>query len=489
MNQFFLRLWSLLISLKTAVTIIACLAASLMVATFVESIYDAKTAQYFVYRSIWFYGVLAALGLNILAVALSRYPWKPKHTPFLMAHAGILMILFGSALTFLKGIDGSMRLSEGEVSSSVELDTQILSVSRGDDSKTIPVPWIPTQLEQSFDPIVLQDLGVQVDRFIADSEVKVSFEAAQNLKDAATSEKIGSAIQIRILGSPMGGAPEFWLWTGDAGWMSQKLGPARFLIRQEHQNDLGLDLKDPEARLDFVVDAKGQLRFESRSIRGEKKSAVISTDAVEKKTDPVIVNPGWKMPIQVQVKKFIRYAVNKTQFKSASIKSGMGGSVPISAIRLSMLANPELNLWLGLGDRAELTLPNQENVSMGYYPKRIILPFALRLKKFEVQNDPGTQNPAAYASDVQLVTEFKKDDAALDLLPSHNISMNEPMKHSLYTFYQASFIPDFPRPTTTVLSVNYDPGRSLKYWGSLLLVLGSVLLFVMKSINTKRMKS
>ena len=31
-----------------------------------------------------------------------------------------------------------------------------------------------------------------------------------------------------------------------------------------------------------------------------------------------------------------------------------------------------------------------------------------------------------------------------------------------------------------ILSVNRDPGRAMKYWGSILIVLGSILLFAMK---------
>ena len=61
------------------------------------------------------------------------------------------------------------------------------------------------------------------------------------------------------------------------------------------------------------------------------------------------------------------------------------------------------------------------------------------------------------------------------------ISMNEPLKHAGFTFYQASFESDpSGRPTASVLSVNRDPGRGLKYFGSLLIVLGSIHLFYMK---------
>ena len=66
--------------------------------------------------------------------------------------------------------------------------------------------------------------------------------------------------------------------------------------------------------------------------------------------------------------------------------------------------------------------------------------------------------------------------------------MNEPLKAGGFTFYQASYVPDVPRPVTTILSVNHDPGRGLKYAGSLLLVFGSISLYLVKVLQKKRSK-
>ena len=59
------------------------------------------------------------------------------------------------------------------------------------------------------------------------------------------------------------------------------------------------------------------------------------------------------------------------------------------------------------------------------------------------------------------------------------ISMNEPYKHAGYTIYQASFQEDevTREPTASVFSINRDPGRWVKYLGSLILTLGIVSLF------------
>ena len=92
--------------------------------------------------------------------------------------------------------------------------------------------------------------------------------------------------------------------------------------------------------------------------------------------------------------------------------------------------------------------------------------------------DPGTNNPATYKSHVTL-----KDSAAGGIVQDHLVTMNEPLTHKKFTFYQSSYQNDEEgRPIGSVLSVMYDPGRSLKYAGSLLIVLGILWMFFFKKI-------
>ncbi len=484
------KLWNVLISLKLAVIVILSLAITLSVATVIESMHDTKTAQYFVYRAAWFYGLLSVLGLNILAVALSRLPWKRRHIPFLLAHAGILMILAGSWLTYVNGVDGSLLISEGEMNSAVELDELVLVSKRGEEVRTVPFPWMPASVAKSFKPREFPELGIRIERYVADAErVTRYFPADGSNPEAAP------AVQVRVLGAPMGGAPEFWLFGGDPGSASQKLGPARFLIRKEEQKDLeapsvaqGSD-EASEARLDFIVSKSGALRFQAVSVRGEKKSGSVDLKTLQAREEPVIVDPGWKMPIRLQVKSFLPSALMETRYVERKVKPvGMGTAQPEPAIEISMAGNPASRLWLGLGDRANFQDQNGNPATAGYFPKRLLLPYGLRLERFEMTTNPGTNDPATYSSRVQVVDQFQKTEADLRSLPVHHITMNEPLEWKGYTFYQSSYVPEIPRPTTTILSVNYDPGRGLKYWGSVLLILGSVALYLAKTVKKKKTK-
>lgn len=110
---------------------------------------------------------------------------------------------------------------------------------------------------------------------------------------------------------------------------------------------------------------------------------------------------------------------------------------------------------------------------MSYQNRRIDLGFDLKLKQFEVQRYQGTMKAMEYASQVEAV------NTANSLIVEKTISMNEPLKFMGYTIYQASFQEDEQtgEPVASVFSINQDPGRPIKYAGSLVFSLGIVWLF------------
>ena len=370
------------------------------------------------------------------------------------------------------------------MSSTVELDQQVLVVKRGEEVRTSDLSWVPASAAKRNFPKDVPDLGLRVEEFLSDAETKVEF-----LPASSPSAQSAPAVQIRVLGAPMGGAPEFWLWAGQGGWSSQKLGPARFLIRREGQVDLEAAAEaGSEARFDFIASKNGKLRYESVSLRGEKVTGAVDLNLLSKKEEPLVVDPGWKMPIRIQIKAFLAEAVNQTRYLPRKVKPiGMGTAQPEPAVRISLIGRPQSSIWLGLGDRAQYD-DSGSVVMIGFFPKQEVLPYSIRLKRFEMKTNPGTMDPAAYSSHVQVVEGLQKNLSELDAIDTRHITMNEPLKWKGFTFYQASYVPDMPRPTTTILSVNHDPGRGLKYLGSLLLVLGSISLYLVKVIQKKRTK-
>ncbi len=103
-----------LASLKLAVFSLSALAASLAFATWFESKYGTTAAQDYVYKSTWFAVLLAFLAINILCAAMIRFPWKKRQTGFVITHAGLLILIFGSYWSFQTADEGTVAMLEGQ---------------------------------------------------------------------------------------------------------------------------------------------------------------------------------------------------------------------------------------------------------------------------------------------------------------------------------------------------------------------------------------
>ena len=461
-----LKIFRFLTSLKLAIAVLLALTLSLITATLLESSFDTPTAQYWVYRASWFYALLALLGVNILCVALSRYPWRLRHLPFLLAHAGILILLTGSWLTDRYGLDGHLRLTEGETSASAEVSVPTLFLMEGDEIHSVKIRWTPPHAK--YQPLSLDSYGLVVDRFIAHAEPTTVFE---RVNPGTKNDGAGPpALHLRIVGGPMRISQDFWLWAGDLEWSSIQAGPARLTLQEGTIK--GTPVKrasGPELRLRSLPG--GDLVYEAYTREGTKRTGRLGADKIQGQ----VIQTGWRGGVTVTFEEWIPHATRHTTYHAS--KAQYGDEAPPSAIHLAS-ASPAVDLWLGLGDRSSVQVRGRE-VLVGYSYERRTLPFALHLEHFTVDHYEGTRDPSGYSSLVRVIEGSSPGSPIL-------ISMNEPLDHRGITFYQASFEDAEPRPVTTVLSVNRDPGRWMKYLGSLLIVFGSILLFSVKYVKKRK---
>lgn len=107
------RVYAFLASLRLAVLLIVALVIVLAWATVIEQRYGGKAAGFGIYGAWWFSVLLVLLGLNVLAAALIRFPWKRYQTGFVITHLGILVLLAGCLLSRIGGIDAQMPIYEG----------------------------------------------------------------------------------------------------------------------------------------------------------------------------------------------------------------------------------------------------------------------------------------------------------------------------------------------------------------------------------------
>jgi hypothetical protein len=477
-------IFDFLASLKLAVVVIFSLTASLAVATFIESGYDTPTAQYYVYKSWFFLGILGLLGVNIICSALSRLPWKRRHIPFILAHIGIIAMLIGSWMTQKFGLDGNLRINEGETSSMVELDNTALLIMEKNDVKKVPVPWIPPTVE--FKPISVQKQGLPydltIDKYLTHSDPVYNFSEDTSPPGSANVLSSGKpAVKVQLKGGPMQIVQDFWLWGGDPGWASVQAGPALLTLEipeMKHAKEASNGTPGAGHPTLQITPEKDGVSYIATSSEGKKVTGRLSRKEIEANT---VVDPKWKN-VSITFEKFYPRAIPQTTYKTSRLQYGQ--QAPPSAIHLfSGQGGEGSEIWLGLGERAVLALQGHE-VEIGYFPQRVILPFSIRLDHFKIDHYDGTRDPSSYSSQVSVV-----DDNPDGTRPKEDpivISMNEPLHYRGTTLYQASYEDAEPRPTVSIFAVNRDPGRFLKYAGSLFIVLGAVLLFASRYWAQKR---
>lgn len=138
-------------------------------------------------------------------------------------------------------------------------------------------------------------------------------------------------------------------------------------------------------------------------------------------------------------------------------------------------------------------------VSIVLVPDEVDLGFRVRLKRFNRKLDPGTGQAAHYSSTVEILDRHSDKILRPDVLITLNepVNFSDPVTGRSFRLYQASFSGPFkpgdpafesvagttPREQifASVLSANYDPGRGMKYAGSLLIVFGVFLIFYQKT--------
>jgi hypothetical protein len=147
----------------------------------------------------------------------------------------------------------------------------------------------------------------------------------------------------------------------------------------------------------------------------------------------------------------------------------------------ALSATIELN-----GKSEHLWLNNREPTKSGLVgadlfigAQQFQLPFSMNLDHFEMKMIKGTDRPASYESFVNIVDDRPHQAVAQGSAqnPVH-IFMNNPYKSDGFTFYQSSYFQDQNGDFHSILSVNKDPGRPIKYAGALLLILGLTLHFL-----------
>lgn len=431
-------------SLKLAVGIMAYLAAWIAWGTIVESKYDAEAAKKTVYDTPMMLIGMAMLATSLIAVMVDRWPWKKKHIPFILAHIGILILLFGSVLTMKYGLDGSMTVDIGGQSGSVvlpqETDVVVYASFGGgmtryseqavDFFRYPPTPDKPLSIPTDAGPIELVDYR----KYVLPSK-KVA---------ASDQEWAGAGVRFQMT-NERANVIEWLVQKNKQTSADIDLGPA--------QVHLGPTPSEGRGKNEIWLEAQGD-RLKWTLFRKDQNKAA-NSGVVE---EGGRIQTGW-MGLEFKILRYHPKAQEQWDFDERETPTPL----TTSAVKVRFRGREQ---WLLLNDTLRLFTDSAAYL-VNYMNRRVDLGFPLKLKKFEMIPYEGTRKAKEYRSIVEL------PEAGETV-----ISMNEPAHFNGLTFYQASFQNnDKGEPVASVFSVNHDPGRWWKYLGSLVITLGVVWLF------------
>ena len=456
------RIAKSLASLKLAVAVVLALGGLSAWGTFVEAQFnDATAAQKIVYQSPWMLGTMAMLCVSLIAVMVDRWPWKERHTGFVLAHIGILILIAGALLTQKYGVDGSLTMGMGQSARLVAVgETDLAVYSSLDGEKYSKV------FDREVDFFRERPREHPLSIPLPDAELTVIDYLPYALRDekiiASNSKDDGAAIRFQLQNDRV----------NVTDWLQQPaklrdavkdLGPAKVILTQQEtlpQTDGNAIVLRPSRAGD------GSLDYEIRTARDPKRikrGVARAGDAIE---------TGW-MGLVLRILKSLPNSKLDVTFKELASSTPLATAA--AKIRFQGPSGETQERWFSMNSTLKLFTESAVYI-VSYGNRRLDLEFPITLESFNVGRYQGTMRAASYES---VVTAPEVGRVT--------ISMNEPLKLRGYTFYQASFNEDEKgNPVASILSVNRDPGRAAKYLGSLLIVLGAVHMFYFKKRAAKR---
>jgi hypothetical protein len=225
--------------------------------------------------------------------------------------------------------------------------------------------------------------------------------------------------------------------------------------------------------------------------RGKASQAELRASGALSKGKPIVAfGGGGNMPMTItfQVDEYLASAIEKQIYEPIVLPKGKADE-GIAACRAKMtVGNETKEIWLarslGLDPPAPRTVSFRDaTYEVMYDVDRKPLDFELKLNDFEVGFEPGTEQATKFVSQVELT------DASLGIKNQpYTISMNHPLYHRGYTFYQSRYMPEIDPHTNqttgrfeSVFQVAINPARPVIYAGCMMVVLGAFVQFYMRA--------
>jgi hypothetical protein len=458
------RIVAFFASLRLAVVVMLTLGSTCAFATFYEMEHGTPAVQRDIYQTPWFAFLLGLLGINVFSVMVSRWPWNKHQAGFLIAHVGILAILVGSVISLYRGLDSNMALAEGETSDRVRLLEKALHVSIPNlgahgvfpvvFEKRSPTPERPQRYEIPGSDVVL----------VADG-----YEPHVTVSESFAAARTGPPALHFVLEAPMA-TQDAWLVADDARRSHLDFGMVSFGFHTagtEEQVGSLLQHAGAQNHLSFVLAPDGRVHFGATGSAGALQTGVVEMG------QPIAT--GWP-GLGVTVDKFHPHTAATREVVPAPPPAKEEQRDAAVRLHLEGPFGTTESEWIRWGETRRLPVGDQM-ASLAYRSPEAALPFRVTLLRFNNESYPGSRMASTYESTVRI------DDPEQGTFETL-ISMNNPLHHRGYIFFQSSFIEG--RPMISIFSVARAPGLPLVYLGTALIGIGIAWMFYGKPWLARR---
>ncbi len=169
-------------SIKFALPILVLTAIALCYGTWLEATTNATHAKIVVYGSWWFVALMAMICITLVLAVVTRYPWRKKHTGFIIVHAALITIIVSGFVTFFTKVEGTMALEEGMRADALRAQTSELQILKHDAGK---FEILDTQIIQGPGTVSLNGIEIEVlERWDNSTQETVVLDDGMNLLHA-----------------------------------------------------------------------------------------------------------------------------------------------------------------------------------------------------------------------------------------------------------------------------------------------------------------
>jgi hypothetical protein len=232
----------LLGSLPIAIGLLVAIATLLAWGTLYEARYGTAAVQRVVYQAWWFQALLGFLAVNLAVAAGARWPWQRRHTPFLLAHLGIILILLGGILGGRLGLEGQLVIAEGHAERLLRLPQKVLTIADVREGAAVQVPmafearaWVEAPRLPIRTVLAGRPLELMVERYLPDAAVE------EHVSDDNAQEH--PAIRLRL--AHEGRTAELWLFARDPQHFGARVGEAHVMFLEPTSPEQLAELLDP----------------------------------------------------------------------------------------------------------------------------------------------------------------------------------------------------------------------------------------------------